>query len=1249
MTDPAPPSLTLLAALDLVRNKKPAEWTADEIAGLRARLQASSAASFSSVGGVAAVKRFVAEAELALATQGEQPSDAPPVGQPPPASTSRSIRHKFEVLLYTAAVLAAEGGLYVLLRHDDTPSRTSQKVEEKPKEDSTSAVTQATGAAKGREDRVPDEMPNPDPAPTPFDPNVWVGWHIDRGKDTTTQQKDEWDRSDPSNPIPANALLVSGGPLRLTRALPVRAEEKWLMVEVRPINAVLQGGVIGISMDGKQIAQASIGAGETDWPLYVPLEGAQQPQRKIEITFTPSVVTQQIVFWGVRQVVQQSKKPLPESPLITALRSADPTVRLQGATAAAQTVDPLALKALVRLLSDTNREVRRAAVSTLPQYNTFAPSLVVDSLAGKLNDPDPEIRRLAAQTLTSFDTDGTWAALTRTMLKSADTQLRLQITQQLAGKRQPIVRAALEKLLSSVDDALRLAAVNSLSSLPNPDVSPLLVRALDDPEPAVRRAAANALAGRNDSAAEAAMVVALTTHSDAHVRRTALACFHRLPTFKAQAAIRAALESPDDALRRNAVPALARRANEEAHTLLISLLHSPDEILRRQAADVLWNRPTPAVEEALAAALPSGQDPVMRTFAWRRFSTKGRTTPRFIPALREAATSPNAIERAELMNTLATVRQAVMQEQLVQRKSRAKALEALATPPWSETFTLLVAMLDDPAFHVRTSAATALCSDPHPDADAIMPRLLQSPDVQIRQLAVRRFAQHAMPSENNVAFLKLCLADPDAAVRTAAVVALTRINTPETKTLVAVVIDDPAYSVREAVLRARRLDPARVREDALLPAEAKVGGPQSVPALIKLLSDPKPSVRQAAAERLRQDPADVAEQAMHQALKTHPDVFVRRSAAQSLLRKPPTPAVMEMLRELIRDPDVEIRETALNCLSQAPSPEVVALLTPLLSDPAAQVRLRAATVLSQRPEPAAEDVLLPLLSHPDWQIRQPAVQRFVRAPSPRAMSGLSAASAAAEPEIRTEALRALAQLKDPAIFPLLARGLEDPATQVRATAAEILRSRSEPESTEPMLKALASSPYADVRHQAASKFEAQPIAAALGPLTTAAKHEDDALRVVAIRALGRLNDPTATTVIVEALNDFVPEVRSGAATILVTRLDDRAEAAMIGALNSHGDVEVRRLAASRFQSMATPKALPGLTKAIRDVDDQLRLQAARALHKTAGAEALDLLILALDDPNEMVREAALGALVSHSDPRAKSAVATHKANREPGP
>jgi HEAT repeat protein len=476
--------------------------------------------------------------------------------------------------------------------------------------------------------------------------------------------------------------------------------------------------------------------------------------------------------------------------------------------------------------------------------------------------------------------------------------------------------------------------------------------------------------------------------------------------------------------------------------------------------------------------------------------------------------------------------------------------------------------------------------------------------------------------------------------------ALLQLRTPEAEPLLAAVADDPAFPVREALCRGRQLDPGTVREDALLPPPAKTPGPQMVPTLIGLLQDPKPSVRQAAALKLSQMGDPAAAQAMLDASRSHADIDVRRLGVQSLYHRAPTPELIPLVAEALRHTDTEMRETAIGVLARLPGPEGIAHIAPLIGDPAASVRMAAAHALCHHASPAAEDAAVALLTNADWRIRQLAVQRFTRAPSPKALGGLREAAVAPEREIRMEALRAINTIQAPEVVAVLARGLDDPEDSVRGVAAEMLRSRPEPASFDVMLQALASSPRIDVRNQAAAKFEAQPFPAAAGTLAAAAKHEDDTLRATALRALGRIDGPAGTAPLVEALADPTPEVYLTAARMLAARRDDPSEQAMVTAVAGHPDVEVRRIAVTRFHGAPTPKAIPALTAAIKQDDDQLRLLATQALHAAQVPEAIDPLIGALDDPSEAVRQTAFGALSPRPDPRAQAAVAAYKAKMQ---
>ncbi|MCE9545623.1 MAG: HEAT repeat domain-containing protein [Planctomycetia bacterium] len=1365
--------LTLLQCVEIIRNRKPADVTADEVAAIRARVEASPI-TFSIVGGAEAVERFLAHAEAALAAQAAQPqADEIDSTQPPPDSVPRtpiSFRRKVEFAVYAMLLLGAAGWIYILVRPSE-PAGKPMDVAKTP--DQKTPDYKATKAApKSPQPKRPAAASPDKPATEPptedlNDPNLWQGWQIVRSKGGTAEKKRDWDLTDPGNPIPAIALFVTGGPLQLKRSVDIGADDKWLLLLARPVTPVFPGGHIVVTLDGKEAAKASIGSGESDWPLYVPLPESQQAQRQLEITFLPGTAQQQISLWSARLVTSQPLKPVPESPLIAALRSPDPAARAKGAAAAAQVNDPLVVGSLVRALKDRDVEVRLAAVAALARYNDLSRPFVVAGLIEKLRDADPEVarlaaqvlmafdteatwvalsatmtthpdlplrlqiagqlsgrplpvvraafaklmdskedplrlaavnslansndpagaalllralndsnrdvrqaallslarygavapspqvvealiaklrgtdpvfRRLAAQTLMAFDTDPTWVALSQSMSADPDAQLRLQIAQQLAGRKHPAVRAAFGKLLDDVDDSLRLTAVNSVAGSPDAAVVPLLVRALADPEPGVRRAAATALVSRREETAETALIAALTSHPDAMVRRIAITRFHKFITPRAVPAICSVVNGPDNLLRRLVPQALARLTGDEADAALVKLFNWPDYNVRLATAEVLSNRPGPVAEELMFKAI-TGDNVTLRQFALRRFTQPALVTPRVIPALREAMKSPSATVRFEVLEATRNVRLAQL---------RRSNFAVLAAPPWNETLALMAQGIDDPVARVRVGAAGVLRGDPHPDADAFMPRLMASQDLQVRQLAAGRYPGYARTSVKNLEFHKLCLKDSDPLVRACAVVALATIPTPESKLLVDSAIDDPAFAVRHAVQTFRRGDPNKVSDEALLPAAAITGMPQAVPLLVKLLSDPKPSVRQAAIQRLCQNLDPAADAAIQQACRTHPDLVVRRVAAQYLFRKPAPPGGIEIVRELIRDPDPELRETAANLLLRTPTPEGIAMVAPLLKDPIASVRMTAATLLSVTPLPAADDVVIPLLSNPDWQIRQLAVQRFARTPNPRAAAGLIDAAGAPEFEIRQEAMGPLNLMKDLAVFAFLARTLNDPNESHSMMAAEMLRARTEPECVAPMLAALATHPSINVRAIAALKFEAQPNPAALGPLVALAKHEDDGVRFAAIRALGKMTEPTAAAALVAALADPIPEVKMTAAAALAARRDDGAEAAMIAALAAPGDVEVRRLAATRFQQIPTPKAVPALAAAVKDVDDQLRLLAVQALQHTP-TEGMDLLIAALNDPSETIRQAALAALAPQPDPRAKGAVAAFKARTQPAP
>lgn len=128
--------------------------------------------------------------------------------------------------------------------------------------------------------------------------------------------------------------------------------------------------------------------------------------------------------------------------------------------------------------------------------------------------------------------------------------------------------------------------------------------------------------------------------------------------------------------------------------------------------------------------------------------------------------------------------------------------------------------------------------------------------------------------------------------------------------------------------------------------------------------------------------------------------------------------------------------------------------------------------------------------------------------------------------------------------------------------------------------------------------------ASLAPLTDAAQNDAAPdVRAAAIRGLGRLNVPSANTIIAAALSDADSAVRRAAIdqVIHVNFFAEHGE--LMGALGDD-DPYVRSKAALLLGEFGVTEAVPALSAMLRsDADVQARQSAAWALGKISGAEA----------------------------------------------
>lgn len=169
-----------------------------------------------------------------------------------------------------------------------------------------------------------------------------------------------------------------------------------------------------------------------------------------------------------------------------------------------------------------------------------------------------------------------------------------------------------------------------------------------------------------------------------------------------------------------------------------------------------------------------------------------------------------------------------------------------------------------------------------------------------------------------------------------------------------------------------------------------------------------------------------------------------------------------------------------------------------------------------------------------------------------------------------------------------------------------------------------------------ARWKAETALKMIGPdavptLIEALKDRRARVRQSAAFLLGEIADPRALEALAASMADKDEDTRWKAATSL-TKFGTRATKAVLAQLNSES-IECRRCAAWVFQTTLDPEAVPQLTEALRDADEQVRWKAAIALQKI-GTEAADRLFALLrTSPREDERKLAAWVLEGMSDPK----------------
>ncbi len=223
-------------------------------------------------------------------------------------------------------------------------------------------------------------------------------------------------------------------------------------------------------------------------------------------------------------------------------------------------------------------------------------------------------------------------------------------------------------------------------------------------------------------------------------------------------------------------------------------------------------------------------------------------------------------------------------------------------------------------------------------------------------------------------------------------------------------------------------------------------------------------------------------------------------------------------------------------------------------------------------------------------------------------------------DVRRSAAHALGLLKDARALDPLVEKLQDARSEVRQEAARALGDLGDRRALQPLIKTLAGRDP-EARRAAAEALGAIGAEEAVDPLAAAARDANEPLQLAAIEALRRIGGLRAGGKIRAVLETARKTVREAAAAALAAMKfepagpEDRAAAAVL-----RGDFE-----AALAEGPASAQAL---ISALGSRDSGFRVKAVRALQALCPESGLQPLLVALDDFDRAVQEAASEALAA---------------------
>jgi HEAT repeat protein len=396
--------------------------------------------------------------------------------------------------------------------------------------------------------------------------------------------------------------------------------------------------------------------------------------------------------------------------------------------------------------------------------------------------------------------------------------------------------------------------------------------------------------------------------------------------------------------------------------------------------------------------------------------------------------------------------------------------------------------------------------------------------------------------------------------------------------------------------------------------EAKMGNSAALPLKerIEILKSAPPESRGHAAYSLEHEADPNELPVLADALKVE-DPYIRESALYALDWYDKAPIEAAIAAILASDGHAQVREAAAHALASCSRHAAPALIA-ALSDPAAPVRQQAARALGMLEASEAVAALGGALQKDEsLEVRCNAAYALGLIKGDDALPQLIAASRDASPVVREQAADALGRTMEAGALATLCVLLKDPDDEVRAEAAGGLQWITG---------------IGEVRDPAI-----------FGPLCEALGDSSTKVRENAISALGALQDKRAMPFAVEFLTDEESGIRCAALEAIASIDKAGGIGHLVDALGD-ADMRVRQAAASALEHMEFFSALPAATKqklfgivaSPDEVNYLVRCSLAKGI--AGDPDATPVLIEALQDGNQYVREAAAQAFADKPDKRA---------------